>query len=221
MRLILILFFLASTSILWCQIGPKFSYDVYAQSRLLHQPNALSNGQEFGAGMRINYPLTNTFSINFGGLLNFAQYSKDNDEGMETFFVDFFKGTRIDYFNFQTSQQLSLETPIGINWSIGKVLNSKISLIGNLTPSFNLFSASEGYRFEELVRVQTSVAEIFQQNNASPLNKHNLFGDVLIGSGIHLDFPVKSSRSLFIESGYEYSIKGKSSGIFIRTGLKF
>ena len=141
MRNSFLLFVLISCSfILTGQTEKKTSFDIFLQSRLLQQPNSFSAGQEFSLGGRYNFKIIKPISIHVGTLLNYAQYTDHNDDAQETFFVDYYKGTRRDYFNYKSVKQLNLETPIGLHVDLGTLRNSNFAWVGTLSPSINLWS---------------------------------------------------------------------------------
>jgi hypothetical protein len=210
-KLILILLVSVSATMLVAQNSKWSQTEIMLQSRFLQQPNDFKMVYDVGIGTALNYHFTPRLSMRLGGIINYGQYSKGAVSENGTLYIDFFKRSEIHYFVIETVKQWSLETPLSVQFQVAELGKNQFSLLTGVTPQMALNSKFSGFRFDEA----TVLTSNFTDEN------HVFFNDLFFNAGFSMVRPIDESRNILLEFGYEYSMKGKTGGLFIRTGIDF
>lgn len=210
-KILLILVIGFSTTLLVAQNSKWSPVEVVLQTRFLHQPNDFKTLYDVGIGAQWNYHLTPRLSINLGGFLNNGQFSKNDVPEDGTLFIDYFKNTEIHYFVIEEVNQLTVETPLSIQFQLGVLGKNKVSLLGGVRSQFVVNTKVSGFRFNEYMAI----------NDNLTVENYNFFNDALLNLGFSIIRPIYGQHNLLLEFGYEYSTTAVSSGLFFRSGIRF
>ena len=211
MKKLLLLFVISfSTTLLVAQNSRWSQTEVMLQSHFLQQPNDFKTVYDVGIGTRWNYQFTPRLSMNLGGFLNYGKYSKNEVED-GTLYIDFFKKTEIHYFVIENINQLTVETPLSLQFKLAKLGKNKVSILGSARPQFVVNSKISGFRFNEYVVMNDNLTD----------ENYNIFNDALLNLGFSIVRPIYEQHNILLEFGYEYSTTTMSNGLFIRSGIDF
>ena len=195
--------------------------NAFIQSRAFHNPNSkYLPTLDAGVGVSRNFSLTKSLALNLGGALNYSSYKNQNGEETGTAFISFFKRSEVHYFNHWEVRQFCVETPVSLQLHV----TPKISFIGGLSPQFLAHVRIKGNSFDETVELSGSPLLSIKHDSDYDVLQNSRFpilNDVFFKSGIHFKHNLYPNKTIFIESGAEYSSFGKSFGWYLKTGWQF
>ena len=210
-KLILLLFVSSLTTLSFAQDSKWSHTEIVIQSRFLQQPDDFTTRYDVGIGTRFNYHFTPRLNLNIGGSLNLGRYGKSNVSESETLYIDFFKGTAVHYMAIEEVAQISAEIPLSLQFQFATLGENRFSILGGVTPQLLLSSLIRGFSFNETTYFSSNITN----------EEHYFFNDLLFDLGCSIVHPINEQCNILLEFGYEYSMIGVTSGLFLRTGIDF
>lgn len=222
---VLVFAMIFSSGLLLAQNSNWTHTDFTIQPRLLQNPSNLGTVLDLSLGTEWNYKIRNRLSLNLGTSLNYGHFKSPKVDSEEVFFISYFKGTRIDYFNHEEVSQLSLETPISLELDLFGSESNKFSLVGGVIPQFLLYSNSTGVGLDGDRKVATSIfnGDLTFNKDKGNLDglSHYLINDLNLNVGFNVEHEIDHQKAIILGTGFQYSTKGKSSGLYLKTGFRF
>lgn len=201
------------------------SLELLVQTRTLHHFQSGSEASfkiksDLGIGIRWVATISPQFQLTIGGQVNHGVYEKRNLDPDALYYINFFKSQAYHYFNLIDVSQWTAEIPLSIRRSFFNLGNSKIGCYLSGSPQFFLYSEGTGIGFDgEEVRNHAI------NSTDLPLDYYpaeaKFLTDIYASTGAFLTTEILNKRSLFFETGYEYSTIGKSSGVVFKMGIGF
>lgn len=221
---------IAATLLLTCfrltaQDSHTSSLELLVQTRALHQFNKGGEASfriksDWGLGIRWVANLSSQLQLVIGGHVNHGSYEKQNFDRNDLYYIDFFKSESYQYFNLIDLSQWTAEIPLSIRRSFFHQGNSTIGCYLSGSPQFLMYSRIHGFGFEGEEELYHSITSSNTPSNYYP-SERRFLTDVYVSSGVFFTREILNKRSLFVETGYEYSTLGKSSGVVIKMGFGF
>lgn len=187
--------------------------EYFFQNRLFHEGKGYQtfNTQiDIGLGVNKKLRLSNKLHLELGLSVNYGSF-KSKSEG--TLFISSFKRTDIHYFSHSSVSQLSLEIPIGLQLNLFKLNKNNINFTIGALPQFGLFATHSGTKWEENTTVKETLFTFDE-----PFFETSLLSDVYLRSGLSYSF---YNNKFKIGSGAEYSVFGKSFGLYSKLSYSF
>lgn len=187
--------------------------EYYFQNRLFHKGmgyQTFSTKIDVGFGANKKLSLLDNLDLEIGLTANYGSFESTAEEVL---FISSFKTSDIHYFSHDAVSQLNLEVPIGVQLKLLKLDQSSLRLTFSAIPQIGILAKHIGTNWDK----KSTTIETFL-NSKDPYRNTPLLSDFYLRSGLSYSF-FKSMISIGL--GAEYSIFGKSTGLYSKFGYSF
>jgi hypothetical protein len=189
------------------------SIEYHFQNRLFHKGmgyQTFSTKIDVGFGANRKLSLLDNLDLEIGLTVNYGSFKSKSDE---TLFVSSFKTTDIHYFSHDAVSQLNIEVPIGVQLKLLKKNESSLYFTASAIPQIGILAKHTGASWDKNIMIKQTLL-----NSNDPFRKSLLLSDFYLRSGFSYSF---FKNKVSIGSGAEFSVFGKSVGLYSKLGFSF